>query len=43
MSKTLISFQVCNDCKYFDAKKQWCKLHNVPVIEENYCTKFEGV
>ena len=34
---------VCENCKNFDAKKQWCKLHNVPVVEENYCSKFEGV
>jgi hypothetical protein len=32
----------CEDCVYFDTKKQWCKLHDVPVVEENYCTKFKG-
>jgi len=32
----------CGNCVYFDTKRQWCKLHGVPVVEENYCTKFKG-
>lgn len=31
------------NCKNFYVKKQWCKLHNVPVVEENFCSKFECV
>lgn len=31
----------CQDCKYFKTENQWCILHDVPVIEEMYCTKAE--
>ena len=33
---------VCENCKNFDAKKQWCKLHNVPVVEEIIVQNLRG-
>lgn len=34
---------ICENCAHFDAKKQYCKELDVPVIEENYCSKFRGL
>lgn len=34
---------LCKDCKHYDSKKEWCQLLDVPVVDELYCEKAEGV
>jgi hypothetical protein len=34
--------KTCENCAHFEKKKQWCEKLGVPVIEELFCSHFEG-